>query len=66
MHSGIYAWFPENASFNPLVYTSKAKHNRFCHTVRTHGGLKGLKTVYYTDNNGFFIDWDFNNSDWDF
>jgi hypothetical protein len=36
-----------------LVYTSKAKHNRFCHTVRTrvrtHGGLKDLKTVYSTD-----------------
>jgi hypothetical protein len=29
--------------------TSKAKHNRFCHTVRTQGGLKGLKTVYSTD-----------------
>jgi hypothetical protein len=23
-------------------YTSKAKHNRFCHTLCTHGGLKGL------------------------
>ena len=21
------------------IYTSKAKYNRFCHTVRTHGGL---------------------------
>ena len=41
MHSGTYAWFPIYTSFN-LVYTSKAKHNRFCHTVRTYGGLKGL------------------------
>jgi hypothetical protein len=38
MHSGTYAWFPIYTSFN-LVYTSKAKHNRFCHTVRTHDGL---------------------------
>ena len=23
--------------------------------MRTHGGLKGLKTVYYTDNNVFLL-----------
>ena len=41
MHSGTHVWFPIYTSFN-LVYTSKAKHNRFCHTVRTYGGLEGL------------------------
>ena len=47
-----------------LVYTPKAKHNRFCHTVPTHGGLKVLKLFILLINN-FFYDWDFNNSDWD-
>ena len=32
----------------------KGKAQRFCHTVRTHSGLKGLKTVYSTDINNFF------------
>jgi hypothetical protein len=36
--------------------------------VRTHGGLKGLKLFILPINNVilFFIDWDFNNLDWDF
>jgi hypothetical protein len=53
--SGIYFIYP-------LVYTSTSKPNRFCHTVRTHSGLKVIK-LFILPINIFFIVWDFSNSD---
>ena len=45
----------------------KGKAQPFCHTVCTHGDLKGLTELFILPiNNVFFVDWDFNNWDWDF